>query len=93
MSELSLVDAINLGKVIHAVMNRRNVRWIDDDGDIREGVLRGFVRGATDFNFFHTGDGDIRDAYIWITSGGMERIITVRCAVDLERDGEIAFDK
>ena len=93
MSELSLSYAVHLGKVIDAVLDRRKVRYLDGDGtqSIRTGTLRGFVRGASDFNFFKTGDGDIRDAYIWITDT-FEHTMPVRFAVDLLIDGEMAFE-
>jgi hypothetical protein len=89
---LSVADVIALSTIIDAASQGAKVRWLDDDGNIRSGVARHIVRGASDFNFVGRNQ-DVRDAFLRITSGGLEITIAVRALMEKVHNTEFVIDK
>lgn len=65
---LSPGEAMALGDVLNAITQKRRIRWMDQGEVIRSGVLRSLVRGNNDFVIPEWGT-DVRDMWVWITSG------------------------
>jgi hypothetical protein len=89
---LGIGDAFALGDLLNAITAHKRVKWLDADGEIREGELRHVVAGATDWGFLR-GDEDVRDAHVRVTTAaGIETTFAVRDAMSLLRDGGMVFD-
>lgn len=89
-NNLTVADVIALSTIVDAASQSAHVRWLDERGDIREGVARHIVRGATDFGFIDQTT-DVRDAFLRITSG-FEITIPVRDLMGMVMRGEFVID-
>lgn len=89
---LTIADVIALSTIVDAASQSASVRWLDESGNIRSGVARHIVRGASDFNFLGR-DQDVRDAFLRITSGGLEITIAVRALIEMVNATEFVIDK
>lgn len=88
---LSIADVSALSTILDAASRSANVRWIDENGNLRSGVARHIVRGATDFNFIGR-DTDVRDAFLRITTNGFDVTVAVRFLMELVHEGGFAID-
>lgn len=89
---LSPGDAMSLGELLIKVTQKSFVRWMDEEGTIREGEMRSLVAGPNNFAFAPFGT-DVRDMYIWVTSGGFETTFSVAHGVSMFTEGGIMFER
>lgn len=88
---LSPRDAFAIGDLLNAVTRNAPVRWMDADGEIREGELRSLVKGYNNFGFADYGT-DVRDMWVWVTAGGFETSFSVAYAITLIPEGGMVFE-
>lgn len=88
---LTQLEVVNLAKLIGALDARSNVKasWLDDEGDLRDGVVRCFHRDYGGGGF-PTGDDDLRDCWLHL-SGVVETWLPVRSVLDRMAGGEFAL--
>lgn len=86
---LSPRHVLSLAKVVEAVHGHRKVRWVNPDGEIRQGTLRGFT---SDDSGAHFAGEDIRDSHVRITlvQGGDVWVETEEMA-GLYEEGSLAL--
>jgi hypothetical protein len=89
---LSPGDAMSLGELLIKVTQKSFIRWMAEDGVIREGEMRSLVVGENNFGFAPFGT-DVRDMHIWITTGVCETTASVAYLVTLFEQGGIMFEK
>jgi hypothetical protein len=83
---LSPGDAMALGDLLTAIGQKRKIRWMDQDGEIRTGELRSLVMGDNNFAMLPWGT-DVRDAWVWVTANGFERTVPVAHFVTMLQEG------
>ena len=89
---LSPREVFALGDLFNAITRNSFVRWMDEDGVIREGELRSTIRGKNNFAFPEFGT-DVRDMWVWVTSNGMETSFSVEHAVKMLPEGGMVFER
>jgi hypothetical protein len=85
-STLTTAYAFALGELLNNISSKAKIRWMANDSDIRTGELRSLVVGPNNFGMMPYGT-DVRDAYVWITSNGMERTESVEYLVSMIQQG------
>lgn len=88
MSELTLQDAGALAEVLRLAESNSPVRWLVPGTDtIASGVARAITHDGGGFYR----EGDVRDAYLWI-SGTMETWLPVSQVMAMIRSHNLAVD-
>lgn len=85
---LNLNELTALATVLDAVKRNARVEWLDDNGNLHDGVARHFVRDSANAYFLGDGD-DVRDAYVRVSST-FEHFLPVTDVVRLVREGKFA---
>jgi hypothetical protein len=62
---LTMADAAAIAEVLRMAESNAKVKWLREDGAIREGVARAITH---DGGGFYPVNADVRDAYLWITT-------------------------
>jgi hypothetical protein len=88
---LSPGDVFSMGDLLNAITRKAHVRWMDDEGTIREGELRSLVVGQNNFAFAPFGT-DVRDMWVWVTANGMETTFSVAHACKMIPEGGMVFE-
>lgn len=89
---LSPGNAMSLGDLLTRLCAKSFIRWMSEDGIIREGEMRSLVVGDNNFGFAPFGT-DVRDMHVWITTVGCETTVPVAYLVGLFEQGGIMFEK
>lgn len=81
---VSVADVHALAEIVHAAIDSKPVRWVNDAGDLNEGTARAISHHG---GGFLTDDDDVRDGFLHISAGG-EYWLPVPRLVDMLRRGE-----
>ena len=87
-NNLNLSDALGLAVVLDAVKRGARVEWLDENGNVHDGVARHLVKDPGSVAFLHDAD-EVRDAYLRVSST-FEHFLPVRDVLALVREGKFA---
>lgn len=89
---LNVSDVVALGTIINAC-GVRKVRWLDEDtNDLREGVSRSLVRTEDPGSPFLSGEDDMRDGFLRITTWTGEITMPVRKVMEMVKTGHFVVE-
>jgi hypothetical protein len=79
-------DVMQLAELVTAVRKGYRVAIGDEDGNVVEGVARAFVVGPGNMAFSDESR-DVRDEFVWLTMGFVERVESVSRLMELRAEG------
>lgn len=87
---LSVAEAVALGTLLDACARGHALRWLNEHGDVDEGVARCVVRDHGGGAFLTAAD-DVRDGFVHV-SGIVEQWLPVERCVRQLIEGELAIE-
>ena len=83
---LSPGEAMRIGDLLNSIAAKSKITWVREDGQICKGELRCLIQGKDSFAHAPWGT-DVRDMWVWITSGGLEYTESVERLITLMEEG------
>ncbi|AVD99656.1 hypothetical protein HWB51_gp038 [Mycobacterium phage Cuke] len=88
---LSPGEAMRIGDLLNSIATKAKITWVREDGQICKGELRCLIQSKDSFAQLPWGT-DVRDAWVWITSGDFEYTESVERLVKLMDEGGFVTD-
>lgn len=88
---LTVADLVSLSEIAKAAQQSATITYLNESGDVVNGEARAFVRDPARPIFLGS-DQDVRDAYLWVTSGGFEVFPAVRHLMKMVHEGGFVIE-